>query len=352
MIETNNQARYQTFLAVYAPATDQGEASHQPVVDLDIEKSVASVKLPNKQEMKAKFDAVFENPSREQIYGGIQGAIEKSFKEAEDLAVFTQGFSSVGETLTVGNYNTPGEGLVHFFARDLTRLQQPGDQIKFSYLNVYQEDIFDYLGGSEIRFGLIDFKRSFSGHKEHSFTLFEDFAGVINGVKPFHSDSHQTMGGYSRSCIPLIRFEVTRDSKAFSVEFYILPNSEKCTPGVNKTTEREVTCCNNAVFNFTNVLKAISQNNKHVPFNSSILTKLVKPFFQKKSGRAIMINHFVNQEKVKHQVIESILISKYLRSITKTFNDGHSEIGSTKKDSKSNSKNFFTEHERFGELKL
>lgn len=136
------------------------------MLSVDIEKDVASLELPNKQSMKAKYDKVFSNPSVEQIYEGIYPSLQSSFHSGENLAVMTQGFSHRGETVTIGNFNTPGTGLVQYFVRDLSKLSQPGDQIKFSYLNVFQEDLFDYLTGSEVRFGLIDYKRSFAGHKE------------------------------------------------------------------------------------------------------------------------------------------------------------------------------------------
>ena len=111
----------------------------------------------------------------------------------------------------IGDYNQPGEGLVQLFARDLEEFKQAGDQIKFSYLNVCREDLFDYFSQSEVRFGLIETKRSFSGQKEHLFSSAEHMSGLVNSVLPFHSDKHQTMGGYSRSCIPVLRFEVARE---------------------------------------------------------------------------------------------------------------------------------------------
>ena len=64
MIEKNESERFQTYLALYDADFQSETEVSQSAVEVDQEKEVAKLKLPNKQDMKAKYDKILVNSSK------------------------------------------------------------------------------------------------------------------------------------------------------------------------------------------------------------------------------------------------------------------------------------------------
>jgi hypothetical protein len=149
----------------------------------------------------------------------------------------------------------------------------------------------------------------------------------------------------SRECIPLLRFEISRNETSFSIEFFYVPNTMKILHGCTQSQLKQVTFTNNCIQSYSLVLKSLSGKNKHVPYSDSIFTKILKPFLQPKKGKVIMLNHLINDSKYEEIIFECVVLSKLLRSINKIHGSNEQEIDSQKSVAKA--ENFFTKHSKF-----
>jgi hypothetical protein len=126
------------------------------------------------------------------------------------------------------------------------------------------------------------------------------------------------MNGYSRNCIPVVRFVITRGESSFSIEFYLLPNTYKISRSCpNREVLKTMTFVNNSISSFNQVLAALSCKKSLVPFRNSLLTKMLKPFFSKSGGNVAFMATLLNDTNVQEQVLETMLAAKYLRRINK-----------------------------------
>lgn len=358
------QIKYQAYLSLNEHSEDAPHKG-ESCLTLDSETNVVSLKQTQKV-FKTKFEGVGAPYDIEQFYQQVKPSLEHSFANGSNLAVVTKGFHLSGETILFGNYNTPGNGLLDQFVNAIPSLIKEGDSVKFSYINIYLGSAYDYFKDGEkdgdlyspIKFGLIENERTFKEVTEIDFETPEQTSAKLNEVKPYWSQK-ATMGGYSRECIPIVRFVITRGETSFSVEFYAIPNSTsiaKTCP--SQQTLKECTFINNCIQSYTNVLRALAQKNKMVPYRDSLLTKMLKPFFAPAGGNIVSLAHLMNDHNYSDLILETLVLNKFLRRINKAQGlptttvqtEGQPEAQPSVVEDKS--ENFFTKHPKFQDMKL
>ena len=226
--------KYQTFLSLHQQENNQITT---PCLTINTESNVASFQKHGKS-FKQKYDSSITAYTNQEFYTLIFPAIQEAFENGGDLAILSQGFSGPGKSVVFGDLASPGDGIANLFIDNIPSLIKPNDIVKMSYMNIYKGNLCDYFKKgdkpdeqySQVKFGLIEAERTFTNVTEVQFTSAEELNTKINSVLPMRNNKHTSML-VSRECIPLLRFEISRNETSFSIEFFYVPNTMKILHG-------------------------------------------------------------------------------------------------------------------------
>ena len=288
------------------------------IVDVDGKKCLVS--LSGTTQHNFQFDHVGgEEITQDEVFHKVGKPISQAFLAGFNGTIFAYGQTGSGKTFTImggGDANGVSRGLLprvldYVFA--LTQKQQAASEnkiefsFKVSFLEIYQENIFDLLVPSSSCLKLKDSRQSgvyVDGITENQIASSKEAIDIMEaGIQKRHvrstlmnresSRSHSVFSLVLESEERSVDGILTRKSARFNVIDLAGSERQKST-NAEGACLKEASSINKSLFTLTNVLTALVDNQagkqRHVPYRDSKLTFLLRDSLGGNSKTFIVCN--------------------------------------------------------------
>lgn len=303
--------------------------NHKPAATLD---SMASPPVPLEQsnETTVAWDVVSSDTIQQsarteriqgrtisytldQVYGALATTAElyeqsvqpvvRSALEGYHGSVFAYGQTSTGKTYTMtGTQKSPG--IVSLAINDIFQYIQQGDQaareylIRFSYIEIYNEQILDLLSDTASSIRILEGKDGVTvrGLREHVVTAPAAIFELLRKGERRRQVGSTNMNRHSSRSHAIVRIWIeskvagnNSKTRASSLSLVDLAGSESVRlTGSTGDRKREGQYINKSLMALGQVIYKLSENEKsHIPYRDSKLTRLLQPSL---SGNAQIVS--------------------------------------------------------------
>jgi centromeric protein E len=249
----------------------------------------------------------------DQVYGSLATTAElyqqsvqpvvRSALEGYHGSVFAYGQTSTGKTYTMtGTPTSPG--IVSLAVDDIFQYVQQGDQaareylIRFSYIEIYNEQIVDLLSEASSSIRILEGKDGVSvrGLREQVVTAPADIFDLLRKGERRRQVGSTNMNRHSSRSHAIVRIWIeskvaglNSKTRASSLSLVDLAGSESVRlTGSTGDRKREGQYINKSLMALGQVIYKLSENEKsHIPYRDSKLTRLLQPSL---SGNAQIVS--------------------------------------------------------------
>ncbi|KAK6090928.1 hypothetical protein P3W45_000173 [Vairimorpha bombi] len=235
---------------------------------LEYTNTTIKVSKENNQESEYVFDKVF-GPSTSQltIYKNIQESLIK-FKEGFNTTLFCYGNTGAGKTHTmIGNKSSPG--LIYNIVQDLLK----NDVIDISYMEIYNEKIFDLLDPKEVILREFEGKILIQHIKKIRVEKYEDFKEIFDKGNSNRKTGETKLNKLSSRSHSILQISMG-DAKFYLIDLAGSENNRKTgNEGIRLVESSNI---NRSLFVLGQVVNSILNNDTRIPYRDSKLTRLLQ----------------------------------------------------------------------------
>lgn len=220
------------------------------------------------KEAEYVFDKIFSSSTTQQILFKNMIDLINKFREGFNCTIFCYGNTGAGKTHTmVGTETDPG--LVFNIVKYLLEY----DQINISFIEIYNEKIFDLFEPKELFLREFENKIVISSLKTFSIKSFEEFKKVFSAGNINRKTAETNLNKTSSRSHSILQISLN-GAKLYLIDLAGSENNKKTgNKGLRMTESSNI---NKSLFVLGNVVNAILNKNIRIPYRDSKLTRLLQ----------------------------------------------------------------------------